>query len=150
GNNEGRFAVEPPRGATLCIWALRITRSAMTDWIPGNINDRSITGFRIRHGSPHGPMSKRFYYEMKEEGTGPREIVLANKKIIIRVREEKAGEDARATPTTTEQGLRAKAGAARKAKAMRGAEASVKGPRHVSKQGKRKRTSHPPQPEGSR
>ena len=38
----------------------------MTDaWVPGNPNDRSVTGFRIRHGSSRGPMSRRYYYELK-------------------------------------------------------------------------------------
>jgi hypothetical protein len=42
-----------------------------TEWSPGNSNDRSITGFRIRNGSARGPMSKKFFYKMDRAGLGP-------------------------------------------------------------------------------
>ena len=44
------------------------------EWVPGNPNDRSVRGFRIRHGSARGPMSKSAYYVMKSQGRGPVEI----------------------------------------------------------------------------
>jgi hypothetical protein len=53
-----------------------------TDWSPGNPNDRSITGFRIRNGSARGPMSKKFFYAMKQAGLAPRIKRVLSKQII--------------------------------------------------------------------
>jgi hypothetical protein len=41
------------------------------EWVPGNPHDRSITGFRIRHGSARGPMSKQKYSALRKKGRGP-------------------------------------------------------------------------------
>src|SRR5262245_55156939 len=51
-------------------------------WIPGSVNDRSVTGFRIRHGSNVAPMSRSFYYGMKKRGEGPREKHVGGKVLI--------------------------------------------------------------------
>jgi hypothetical protein len=42
-------------------------------WVPGNPNDRSVYGFRVRHGGRKGPMSKTQYYALRKAGLGPRE-----------------------------------------------------------------------------
>jgi hypothetical protein len=52
------------------------------DWLPGNPNDRSITGFRVRNGSARGPMSKKFFYSMEKAGLGPRVKRVLGKRII--------------------------------------------------------------------
>lgn len=109
------------------------------DWTPGGDNDRSITGFRIRHGSGKGPMSRRFYYSLRAKGLGPRETVLAPKKIIITKSDELAWEKARASPKGTEARLHAMAAARRLEIATMGGKASAEGPNHVSKQGRRRR-----------
>jgi hypothetical protein len=52
------------------------------DWSRGNPNDRSIEGFRIRNGSARGPMSKKFFYSMKQAGLAPRIKCVLGKQII--------------------------------------------------------------------
>src|SRR6266478_1854432 len=52
------------------------------DWLPGNPHDRSIEGFRIRNGSARGPMSKKFFYSMKQAGLAPRIKRVLGKQII--------------------------------------------------------------------
>ena len=43
------------------------------DWVAGNPNDRSVFGFRVRHGGRKGPMSKTKYFALKKAGLGPQE-----------------------------------------------------------------------------
>jgi len=78
-------------------------------WVPGNPNDRSVTGFRIRCGSAKGPLSRGVYYRMKAEGLGPRETYLSPHRIIITAKDEAEWLEARANPQGTEARLIAKA-----------------------------------------
>jgi hypothetical protein len=107
------------------------------NWIPGNFNDRSVKGFRIRHGSDRGPMSRTFYYRMKKAGFGPRETNILN-KVTITSEDEQAWERARAEPVGTEAKLVAKQKAWRQWRSKRSGAAAAASARHVSKQGKRK------------
>jgi hypothetical protein len=107
------------------------------DWTPGNINDRSPTGFRIRHGSARGPMSKTKYAKLKKEGRGPRETWLGPNDVIITVADEQEWDRARAEPVGTEARLVAKAKAIAAAKIKVATRASMASARHVSKQRKR-------------
>src|SRR5262245_31596316 len=71
-------------------------------------------GFLIRHGGARGPMSRKFYNEIKEAEIGPRETVIPGAgKIIISRRAEAEWDRARENPTDTEQRLIAKATATR-------------------------------------
>jgi len=108
------------------------------EWIPGNPNDRSVTGFRIRHGSARGPMSRRFYYEMKKSGLAPVETTV-NKKVIITAAAEADWEAARTNPTGTEARLQAKAKAQRVARAKKAGQVAAASPNHVSKRRRGKR-----------
>jgi hypothetical protein len=45
-------------------------------WVPGNPFDRSVFGFRVRHGGKKGPMSKTKYAELKKKKLGPRETIM--------------------------------------------------------------------------
>jgi hypothetical protein len=100
-------------------------------------NDRSVTGFRIRHGSARGPMSRALYYRLKKEGRGPREIRVTPTLIIITPEDEVAWHQQLAHPGDTEARLIAKVDARRLARAKKGAAASAASPRHVSKRKKK-------------
>lgn len=67
------------------------------NWEPGNPNDRSVLGFRIRHGSARGPMSKQKYQGLKNKGRGPQEISDGH-TIIISVEAEAEWDRKQATP----------------------------------------------------
>src|SRR5262245_38858209 len=67
-------------------------------WVAGNVNDRSIEGFRIRHGSSRGPMSRNLYNKLKRNGRGPRESY-ANGMIYITVADERAWDEERSNPS---------------------------------------------------
>lgn len=43
------------------------------NWVPGNPFDRSVYGFRVRHGGRKGPMSKTKYFTLRKAGLGPQE-----------------------------------------------------------------------------
>jgi hypothetical protein len=101
-----------------------------SDWVPGNPNDRSIEGFRIRHGGRNGPMSKSKYYALKKENRGPRETCLGGGKIVITPLDEAAWDEARANPTGVEARLRAKQAEWRRERARKMAKAAVKSPDH--------------------
>jgi hypothetical protein len=102
-------------------------------WIVGNPHDRSITGFRYRHGSAHGPMSKSAYYRLRNAGLGPVETPVSANRVIITVKDEKAWEKARANPSGTEAKLVAKMKKARIKRAKKAAIAAKESPNHVSK-----------------
>ena len=110
-----------------------MSKFSRPQWIPGNPNDRSVTGFRIRNGSSKGPMSRAFYYAMKARGLGPREISLGLNRIIITAADEAAWLEARANPGDTEARLIAEIEAARKARGRKAGRAAAASPRHVSK-----------------
>jgi hypothetical protein len=55
---------------------------ANDDWIPGNPNDRSIAGFRLRHGGRKAAMSKSKYYSMRKAGIGPVEQIIGRMRRI--------------------------------------------------------------------
>jgi hypothetical protein len=114
-------------------------------WVPGNPNDRSVTGFRIRNGGARGPMSRTFYYAMKKRGEGPRETFISFNKTIITERDELAWQERRATPSDTEARLIARAEKARRSRGRKAALASAASPRHVSKQRARAKAA-PPNP----
>jgi hypothetical protein len=67
------------------------------DWLPGNPFDRSIEGFRIRNGSAHGPLSKKFFYSMMKAGVGPRVKRVLGKRIITPAA-EREWQEAQDTP----------------------------------------------------
>lgn len=115
----------------------RMLRS-LRPWVPGNVNDRSVTGFRIRHGTARGPMSRTFYYAMKARGEGPRETFLSVGKVIITEADEAAWEEQRANPRGTESRLIAKAEEMRRSRGRKAGRAAVASPRHVSKKRKAK------------
>jgi hypothetical protein len=69
-------------------------------WVPGNPNDRSIAGFRIRHGGSRGPMSKFKYQALKRAGRAPRETEL-NGMILISQKAEAEWERRNERPTGT-------------------------------------------------
>src|SRR5262245_35956895 len=68
------------------------------DWVPGNPNDRSVLGFRVRHGSAKGPMSIGFYAKLKRKNLAPVETVVGT-TISISPESERAWDEARANPT---------------------------------------------------
>jgi len=47
--------------------------AAEGNWVSGNPNDRSVYGFRVRHGGRKGPMSKTKYFALRKAGLGPQE-----------------------------------------------------------------------------
>jgi hypothetical protein len=103
------------------------------EWVPGNPNDRSIGGFRIRNGSGTGPMSRSFYYTLRKRGIGPRETFLAPTKVIITPADELAWQQARSHPHGTEAKLKARAEKMRRDRGRKAGAAAVASPRHVSK-----------------
>jgi hypothetical protein len=98
-------------------------------WLPGDPRDRSVTGFRIRNGGSHGPMSKTKYYKLKKEGRGPRETFLGTQSIIT-PQNELAWQEARANPKGTEARLLAAEAKRRSARARSAAVAAMKSPLH--------------------
>jgi len=109
-------------------------------WVPGNPNDRSIEGFRIRHGGKRGAMSRKFYKTMKDDGIGPRETVIGNLTIIT-VSDELAWEQARANPTGTEAEIVAKRREWRHKRAVKAGKAAAASPKHISKRRRQKKMS---------
>jgi len=107
-----------------------------TPWAPGDPRDRSIFGFRARHGSRRGPMSTATYCRLRNSGRGPNETVLTPGMVIITAEDEIAWDRARANPTGKEAQLVAKMRAARVARAQKAGQAAAMSPRHVSKQRK--------------
>ena len=105
------------------------------EWVPGNPNDRSVRGFRIRHGSSRGPMSKSAYYVMKSQRRGPVEIQVHGVTIIT-AKAEAAWEKANEKPTGALARLVARVAKARrkKAKAARAAHGTKEENRTASKQ----------------
>jgi hypothetical protein len=83
-------------------------------------------------------MSKSTYYRDKKEGRGPKETWLGPRTVIITKKDEAAYDRARAKPSNAEQRLLAKMQAKRTATARKAAAASLVGPRHVSKQRRRR------------
>src|SRR5262245_2713830 len=105
---------------------------AMT-WVPGNPNDRSVTGFRIRHGNSRGPMSVAFYAKLRRAGLGPVETVVGG-TISISPESERAWDEARANPTDpAELKSIAKARARWHERALAAGAAAAESPNHVSK-----------------
>jgi hypothetical protein len=86
------------------------------EWVPGNPNDRSVYGFRVRHGGRKGPMSKTKYFAMKKAGRGPREMEL-NGTIIITAAAEAEWERVNGAPKGALAQLVAKEAAMRKRRA---------------------------------
>jgi hypothetical protein len=101
-------------------------------WVPGNPNDRSIGGFRIRHGTARGPMSIHFYNTLKRAKRGPKETVVNG--VIMILPDAEAAWDEMMTNPVGEEAARI---AARRAKwherAKTAAEAAVKSEEHVSR-----------------
>jgi hypothetical protein len=98
-------------------------------WEPGDPRDRSILGFRCRHGGSRGPMSKSLFHKMKNAGLGPRETHLYGKTIIT-VQDELAWDAARATPKGAEAREVAEAAAWRSTRARTAAAIAIKSPTH--------------------
>jgi len=124
-------------GRLFCCPALLNQESQMSkvsiEWQPGNPNDRSTKGFRIRNGTSKGPMSRAFYYKLKRRGDGPRETYLSPGRVIITAKDEAAWLEARANPCGTEARLLAKAAEMRRARAQKAGRAAVASPLHRSK-----------------
>src|SRR5262245_44815142 len=112
----------------------------MEQWVPGNPNDRSVLGFRTRHGSSRGPMSVTLYNKLKKLGLGVRETVVGN-VVLILPEDEKAWDDARRNPSDTEAKLIAKTRERWHRRAKAAGRAASASPIHVSKLklGRRKR-----------
>jgi hypothetical protein len=107
-------------------------------WTPGNAHDRSVTGFRIRHGGARGPMSRNLYNRLKLSGRGPRESH-AGGMTFISVEDEAAWDAARANPTGSEAKAVARMKQMRHQRAVMAGTAAAASPKHVSKQGKRRK-----------
>jgi hypothetical protein len=95
-------------------------------WVPGNVNDRSINGFCIRHGSSRGPMSRSKFYGMQHEGVGPRLTAIGKRQVIITVEDERRWDAERSDPTTTEGKLFVKEAAERRRQRALGAMAAAR------------------------
>jgi hypothetical protein len=104
----------------------------MDMWVPGNPNDRSVLGFRIRHGGARGPMSVKQYITLKKAGRGPRETVVGD-VVKILPEDERAFDDACRNPTEEEAARVAATRARWRKRALRAGAASKKSPIHVSK-----------------
>jgi hypothetical protein len=75
-------------------------------------------------------MSRGFYYKMKRLGIGPRETWVLG-RVQITAEDEAAWVEQHAAPKTTEERLRREAEAeARRARAFRAVEASMRAPSH--------------------
>ena len=97
------------------------------DWVPGNVNDRSITGFRIRHGSAKGPMSRKAYYALKKSGKGPRESYRGG-VLFISIKAEADWDNACSDPKRS-----AKTRKRHHLRALKAGAASADSPNHISK-----------------
>jgi hypothetical protein len=118
----------------------RQTEKAMDDieWVPGNPHDRSITGFRIRHGSARGPMSRNLYNKLKRSGRGPKESY-ADGVIYITPADECAWDEARSNPRGTEAKLVARMKQMRHQRALKAGRAAAASLKHISKRRRRKK-----------
>jgi hypothetical protein len=101
-----------------------------TEWSPGNPNDRSITGFRIRNGGSKGPMSKKFFYKMDRAGLGPVVKTVFGRKTISPAA-ELAWQEAEDTPISD------KVRAARSAVRSRAATLGLQSPGHPANRKRR-------------
>jgi hypothetical protein len=112
----------------------------MEMWVPGNPNDRSVLGFRIRHGGSRGPMSVTLYNKLKKSGRGPRETVVGG-AIVILCEHEREWDEARANPSDTELKLIEQTRERWHRRAKKAGAASAKSPKHISRLrlGRRKR-----------
>ena len=117
-------------------------------WVPGNPNDRSIGGFRIRHGSARGPMSIHFYNTLKRAKRGPKETVV-NGVIMILPPDEAAWDEAMRNPTGDEAARIAARRELWHRRAKTAAKAAVESAEHVS-QLKLGRSKRPPPPRARR
>ena len=115
----------------------------MDSWSPGNPHDRSVRGFRVRHGSARGPMSVAFYNKLKRKNLGPVETVVGT-TISISPEDERAWDDARRNPTGAEAARVAATRARWHKRALAAGKAAVESPNHVSKL-KLGRSKRPPQ-----
>ena len=102
------------------------------DWVPGNVHDRSVLGFRIRHGTSRGPMSVAFYNKLKRASLGPVETVVGT-TISISPQSEQAWDDARRNPTGDEAARVAATRARWHERALKAGKKAAKSPIHVSK-----------------
>ena len=117
----------------------------MTTWIPGNVNDRSVLGFRTRHGSSRGPMSVTAYRKLKKLGIAPRETIVGG-IVLVLPEDEKAWDDARRNPTNDAELKQIAATRERWHKrALAAGKAAAASPIHVSK---RKRPTQSKQRKG--
>ena len=118
-------------------------------WVPGNPNDRSIGGFRIRHGSARGPMSIHFYNTLKRAKRGPKETVV-NGVIMILPPDEAAWDEAMRNPTGDEAARIAARRELWHRRAKTASKAAVESAEHVSKLklGRSKRPSQSKQRKG--
>jgi len=113
-------------------------------WITGNPFDRSVEGFRTRHGSAKGPMSRAHYAKLKKLKIAPRETVLGDGVVIITVADEAAWEEARANPTGKEAARVAEVRKRWRERALAAGAKAAESPIHVSKL-KLGRSKRPPQ-----
>jgi hypothetical protein len=95
---------------------------------PGSLEDRTIAGFRARHG-----MSKATYYRMVKDGRGPRMTVYGHRTIRITKKDEAEFDRRQAKSVGTEARLLQKLQAKRTAMAKKAAAASLAGKNHVSR-----------------
>jgi hypothetical protein len=102
-------------------------------WTAGDPRDRSILGFRTRHGGPRGPMSKSSWHRMRKDGRAPRLTHVSPGRAIVTAEDELRWEEARANPTGTEAALIKKVDEYRLARARHAARNSARSPNHVSK-----------------
>jgi hypothetical protein len=93
-------------------------------WVTGNPGDLSITGFRHRHGSAKGPMSRNHYYKLKDAGRAPRTTEVGG-IIMILPEDERAWEEMMANPGSTEEQLIAEAQEMRHRRSLKAGAASV-------------------------
>lgn len=117
-------------------------KQIIAPWVTGGPGDLSITGFRHRHGSAKGPMSRTHYYKLKNTGRGPRETEVAG-VIMILPKDELAWERMMAKPGTTEARLIAKMKEMRHRRSLKAGKAAAASPRHASKQRRRKKKVSP-------
>jgi len=113
-------------------------KQVLTPWVTGNPGDLSITGFRHRHGSAKGPMSRTHYYKLKKAGRAPRETEVAG-VIMILPKDEAAWERMMANPDDTEARLIAKVKEMRHRRSLKAGAAAAASSRHISKRRRRKK-----------
>ena len=107
-----------------------------SDWLPGNPNDRSVYGWRIRHGGSHGPMGSSKYHQLKKEGRGPRETIIGG-KILITVADEAAWDKSPPKGDEPKHQLDERA-EGRRERAKKAAAAAILSPLHISNVRRRK------------